>query len=160
MELANVVADDLPAVLELNEASVPHVSSVSIEEMRWFGEHAHYFRVARIDGNLAGFLIGLRPGLGYQSPNYRWFSDHYEDFGYVDRVAVAPEARRQGVATWLYDDYAGSLRGDVGVMTCEVNLRPANDASMRFHKGQGFAQVASQETDGGKKEVALLEKLL
>lgn len=160
MKLADVTVDDLPAVLALNEAAVPHVSSVSVEEMRWFSKHAHYFRIARIDGQLAGFLIGLRPGLSYQSPNYRWFSDHYEDFGYVDRVAVSRRARRQRVATRLYEDYANSLIGEVGVMTCEVNLRPANDASMRFHELQGFARVASQQTDGGEKEVALLEKKL
>ena len=43
-------------------------------------------------------------------------------------------------------------------MTCEVNIRPPNDGSMHFHERLGFRQVASQEIDGGKKEVALMEK--
>lgn len=160
MILSDVTAADLPEVLELNESALPHVSSVSLQEMRWFCKHADYFRVVHSDDALAGFLIGLRPGLDYKSPNYRWFCDRYEDFGYVDRVAVSQQARRQNVATRLYQDFADSLRGEVGVMTCEVNLRPANDASMRFHELQGFAQIGSQETDSGKKQVALLEKIL
>jgi predicted GNAT superfamily acetyltransferase len=160
MEITDVESTDLPGVLALNEASVPHVSSVSAAEMRWFSEHAHYFRIARIDRQLAGFLIGLRPGLSYMSPNYRWFCDRHADFAYIDRVAVSESARRQQVASSLYKDFADSLNGQVRILTCEVNLRPANDASMHFHKRQGFLQVATQETDGGNKEVALMEKNL
>lgn len=160
MIIADIAPSDLPEVHALNESSVPHVSSVSADEIRWFSEHAHHFRVARIDGQLAGFLIGLRAGLNYASSNYRWFSDNYDDFGYVDRVAVSKNARRQRVASRLYADFADTLQGAVDVMTCEVNLRPANDASMAFHLLQGFAQVASQETEGGSKEVALMEKTL
>jgi predicted GNAT superfamily acetyltransferase len=128
--------------------------------MKWFANNAHYFRVVRQDGQLAGFLIGLRPGLPYDSLNYRWFSENYDDFGYVDRVAVAPTARRLGVASRLYQDFAATLRGNVEVMTCEVNIRPPNESSMRYHEQHGFVRVATQETDGGKKEVALLEMTL
>jgi len=160
MQLSDVTAADLPDVLALNESSVPHVSSVSAAEMQWFADHAHYFRVVRNGLSLAGFLIGLRPGLSYQSPNYRWFCNRHGDFGYVDRVAVTRSARRLGVASRLYDDFAVTLHGAVEVMTCEVNLRPANESSMRYHEKHGFVQVASQETEGGQKEVALLEKRL
>ena len=82
------------------------------------------------------------------------------DFGYVDRVAVSASARRQGVASRLYDDFANALRGEVEVMTCEVNIRPPNESSMRYHEIHGFRQVASQETEGGKKMVAMMEKVL
>ncbi|MDH3615322.1 MAG: GNAT family N-acetyltransferase [Gammaproteobacteria bacterium] len=160
MQISDVTATDLDDVLHLNEDSVPHVSRVAMAEMEWFAQNAHYFRTVRQQGSLAGFLIGLRPGLPYDSPNYRWFSDNYRDFGYVDRVAVAATARRRGVASLLYEDFASTLTGTVDVMTCEVNLRPPNDSSMKYHEQQGFVQVASQETDGGDKEVALMEKKL
>lgn len=160
MQIIDVQPDDLAAVHLLNEAAVPHVNSVDIKQMEWFATHAPYFRVAQHGTGIAGFLIGLRPGLAYGSPNYAWFSTNYEDFGYIDRVVVAPDARRLGVARRLYDDFAGQLTGRVDVLTCEVNLRPANDASMHFHIDYGFVQVGSQETDGGDKEVALMEKRL
>lgn len=160
MVLSDITAADLSEVLELNEASVPHVSSVSLQEMRWFRNHAQYFRVVHKDNRLAGFLIGLRPGLSYESPNYRWFVDHYDDFGYIDRVAVSGTARRLGVASLLYRDFARTLAGKVDVMTCEVNIRPPNESSMHYHEQWGFRTVATQETEGGSKEVALMEKRL
>ena len=160
MQLSDVTETDLADVLALNEASLPHVSSMDMDQARWFAANAWYFRVARIDGVFAGFLIGLRPGVDYRSENYRWFCESYQDFGYVDRVAVSQSARRQGVASQLYDDFADALRGKVDVMTCEVNTRPPNESSMRYHERHGFRRVGSQETDGGKKEVAMMEKAL
>ena len=157
MKISDVTQGDLEEVWGLNQASVPDVSSVELAEMRWFATHAHYFRVARLEDKLAGFLIGLRPGLSYRSPNYRWFSENYRDFGYIDRVAVSATARRNGVATRLYEDFAASLDAAVSVLTCEVNIRPANESSMRYHERYGFVQVGTQQTEGGKKEVALME---
>jgi len=160
MQIRDVDPGNLAEILRLNEDAVPHVNSVRLDDMKWFAEHAHYFRVAQLDGTLAGFLIGLRPGLEYESLNYRWFSENYEDFGYIDRVAVSPTAQRRGVASRLYEDFAATLSGKVDVMTCEVNIRPPNESSMTYHVQRGFVQVATQETEGGKKKVALLEMKL
>jgi uncharacterized protein len=150
---------DFDEVLGLNAASVPHVNLIDRDQLQWFSDHAAFLQVARIDNRLAGFLIGLRPGSEYASPNYRWFCQHYEDFAYVDRVAVAVWARRRGIAEALYLAFGESQPG-VPVLTCEVNIRPSNEASMVFHQRLGFRQVGSQETDGGEKEVALMEKVL
>lgn len=155
--LRDLNPEDIDAVLELNESVVPAVNSLSRTEMEWFAGNAAYFRVAADDRAVGAFLVGLRAGSNYGSPNYRWFSERYDDFAYVDRVAVAGFARRHGLASALYDDFAAQVRGDVAVMTCEVNLRPPNPGSMRFHERRGFRQVGRQETDGGAKEVALLE---
>lgn len=155
--IRNVRDSEIDAVLELNEAAVPAVNSLTREEMAWFVRNAAWFRVAADAEGPAAFLVGLRAGSEYDSPNYRWFCARYADFAYVDRVAVAPRARRQGLASRLYDDFAEAMRTEVDVVTCEVNLRPANPVSMRFHEQRGFRQVGSQETEGGAKEVALLE---
>ena len=160
MQVRDVRETDLEDVLALNEASVPHVNSIPLDDMRWFMKHAHYFRVAAEGDTIAGFLVGLGPGSSYESPNYRYFAGKYESFGYVDRVAVSTDFRRRGVASQLYDDYAATLRGYVPVMTCEVNIRPPAEASMLYHERHGFQCVATQETEGGKKEVALMEKRL
>ncbi|MDJ0709913.1 MAG: GNAT family N-acetyltransferase [Woeseiaceae bacterium] len=160
MQITDFREVDLDDVLTLNEAAVPHVNSLDREAMQWFAANARYFRVATNDGAMAGFLIGLQPGLDYSSPNYQWFCSTYRRFGYVDRVVVASTARRRGVASQLYDDYASTLRGYVPLMTCEVNIRPSNESSMAYHERHGFVQVATQETEGGKKEVALMEKKL
>lgn len=159
MEISKIEQSDFAEVLALNEESVPHVSSISGNELQWFSDNAVFLQIAKIDDRFAGFLIGLRPGTGYVSPNYRWFCDNYEDFAYVDRVAVSKWARRQGVAESLYNAFASSQRG-APVMTCEVNIRPSNETSMLYHERMGFRQVGSQETNGGEKAVAFMEKKL
>jgi predicted GNAT superfamily acetyltransferase len=160
VEIVDVVPGDLPEVLALNEMEVPHVGRVDIEQMRWFAIHAHYFRVARLAGRFAGFLIGLQPGTSYESPNYRWFCERYADFAYVDRVAVDASARRHGVASKLYSDLAAAVPASTGLMTCEVNVVPPNETSMRFHQRLGFSAVDTLSHDDGRKQVALLVKSL
>lgn len=158
--IRDVRDDELEAVLSLNEASTPAVNSISIEKMRWFTGEAAYFRVCADGDDIGAFLIALRPGTSYDSPNYAWFCRNYDDFGYIDRVAVAPHARRLGLASRLYEDFRSTLPASVAVMTCEVNLKPPNESSMQFHRRLGFRQVGIQDIDGGAKQVALLEKKL
>ncbi len=146
----------MTAVLSLNSAAVPHVNRIGLDELAWFRNNASFAHTVKIDARLAGFMIGLRPGTEYKSLNYRWFCEHYDDFAYVDRIVVADWARRRGVAEALYTEFAAS-QADVNVMTCEVNIRPANEGSMKFHQRMGFRQVGTQEVDNGEKEVALLE---
>ena len=155
-----VESDDLAAVLELNDSEVPHVSRVGMNEMQWFANHAQYFRVAAKASEIVGFIIGLGPGTDYQSLNYLWFCENYSSFKYVDRIVVGESARQEGLGSRFYDDFAETPPGDANVMTCEVNIRPANDTSMQFHLRRGFRKVGSQVTDAGQKEVAFLEKRL
>jgi predicted GNAT superfamily acetyltransferase len=156
--LRKVEEPDLEHILQLNEAAVPAVNSVDLLQMRWFADHAAYFGVALRDGDIAGFLIGMRPGTAYASLNYRWFCDRYDDFGYIDRVAIASGARRLGLATRLYQDFDASLPPSVGLLTCEVNIVPPNESSMRFHEDFGFRTVGTQTLQNERKQVALMAR--
>lgn len=158
IEIRDVEAGDLETVLALNEAAVPHVNSVPLAQMQKFRREAAYFRVALVDGAVAGYLIGLTPDADYGSLNFIWFRQHYDDFAYVDRIAVVDSARRLGLGTALYDDFERRLTGRVPRLVCEVNLEPPNEPSLRFHARHGFAQVGSQQVDG--KTVAMLAKEL
>mgnify|MGYP001253784410 FL=1 len=158
--IRNVRHSDLDAVLILNQSEVPHVGSVDAGQMRWYADNATYFRVAVASDDLAGYLVGFRPGTAYASPNYRWFCERYDDFAYVDRVAVSAAARRGRIATRLYADFAAAMPPDVPIMTCEVNVRPPNASSMRFHRRLGFGQVGSLASDDRTKQVALMLRQL
>ena len=158
--IRNVRHSDLDAVLVLNQSEVPHVGSVDAPKMRWYADNASYFRVALAGGQIDAYLVGFLPGSDYSSPNYRWFGDRYENFAYIDRVAVATSARRTGIATRLYNDFAAAMRPTASVMTCEVNIRPPNPSSMDFHRRLGFEQVGSLASDSDDKEVAMLLKQL
>jgi len=100
-------------------------------------------------GGLAGFLIGMGPGADYDSPNYRWFSDRYARFAYVDRVVTVPAARGRGVARTLYAAFATAMPGQERI-ACEVNLVPPNPASDAFHAALGFAEVGRASPAPGK----------
>jgi predicted GNAT superfamily acetyltransferase len=157
--IRNATTADLVTVLVLNESVVPHVNSLDMTDMQDFLAKAVYFRVAcDEEKQVLAFLIGLDPDTEYDSPNFRWFCDHYENFAYIDRIAVATSARRQGIAEALYEDFTAVALGWAQHLGCEVNLRPGNPGSLVFHSRLGFTQVGTQETNNGAKKVALLLK--
>lgn len=150
--------DDLESVRQMNEGALPAVNSLTLTDLGWFLDTAPYMRVADTGEDLVGFMIGLTEGLDYASLNYQWFLRRYDAFAYVDRIAIQPSARRQGLADRFYADFQERCAGAAGRIVCEVNIRPANDGSMRFHQRQGFEQIGSQQTENGAKEVALMLK--
>ncbi len=156
--LRAVSIEDLPVLRHLNEAAAPHVNSLGLAQFDWFRVHAPYFRVAEQAGSIAGFLTALTPELTYASPNFEWFQANRERFVYVDRIIVAQPARGSGVGRLLYQDLAEFAAPFADLLTCEVNLRPPNPGSIVFHERMGFREVGRQETEGGTKEVALMEK--
>lgn len=154
---------DLDRVAALNAAAVPHVNGVPRELFERFRREAAYFRVADRGGDdegiggIAGFLVALDPDTDYDSPNFLWFRERHESFLYIDRIVVDAAARGLGLGTLFYRDLEREAR-ERGVprLTCEVNLRPPNAGSLRFHERFGFERVGRQETEGGVKEVALM----
>lgn len=76
---------DLAMLLALNNAHAAEVGALSAEEL------AHLIAVSfrtRVTDNLDAFLIALEEGADYTSPNYRWFSERFDRFAYIDRVVV------------------------------------------------------------------------
>jgi len=156
-----VETGDLNEILELNNAAVPAVNGLQRSDLDWFAEHAHSFLVKpTADGKVAGYMVGLHgPGVGYESLNYKWFSERYDRFVYVDRIVVAEAGRGQGVGRALYDEFATRGRaGGHSVMLAEVNIKPRNEVSLRFHDLYGFVSVGEQDTERGTKRVVMLEK--
>lgn len=145
--LAALNADCLPAVNALGPEDLWHIVTIS-----------DYARIAWRGGERLGVLTVIPAGVDHYSLNYRWFAARYADFLYVDRIMVAEAARGLGVGRALYDDLFGYAAGRTARITCEVNSRPKNPASMRFHRSLGFEPVGEQETEGGAKAVVLLSR--
>ncbi len=141
---------DYAAILAMNEGALPHVSSLTESEFSVLAGQCFYFAVAWADGAVAGFLMALRPGEDYPSLNYRWFSDRYASFVYIDRIVVAPQFNGLGIGRALYADVERSARGVAPILTCEVNLDPPNPGSVAFHGKLGFKEVGQLVADEGK----------
>lgn len=156
--LRPVEAGDLSALVAINDAAFPAVPITPPDELAELIGMARLALVAD-DGEPAGFVVALPPGLDYASENYTWFSARSHDFLYVDRIVLARRLQGQGVGPRLYAAVEEAARADGATeITCEVNTRPANPGSLAFHARLGFAEVGRQATKGGDVEVALLAR--
>jgi predicted GNAT superfamily acetyltransferase len=147
---------DFPAILALNDESVRFLSPLDAAHLRELHAMAAYHRVVEVGGKVAAFLLALREGADYASPNYRWFAAHHRRFLYIDRVVVATAWQGRGLGARLYDDII-AFAGENGFadLTCEFDLEPPNPASAKFHARYGFREVGRQWLGGGGKQVSL-----
>ncbi len=160
LAIRDVSEHDLDDVLALNNAAGQSILALDAAHLRYFFERAEYFRVAEIDGHLAGFLIALREGSDYPSPNYRWFSGHYDAFVYIDRIVIANAYRRHGLGRIFYCDVTSYAEVRVPLLTCEVFLEPHDDVAVLFHGTYGFQEVGQQRVGAQERQVSLLAKEL
>ncbi|MEO7072546.1 MAG: GNAT family N-acetyltransferase [Rhodanobacter sp.] len=158
LAIRDVREQDLDAVLALNNAAGRSILALNASQLRYFYEHADYFRVAEIDGHLAGFLVALREGGAYTSPNYGWFATHYPQFVYIDRIVIANTYRRHGLGRVFYCDVHSYAEVRVPLLTCEVFLEPRDDVVLLFHGTYGFQEVGQQRMGAGGPKVSLLAR--
>lgn len=147
---------DWPRLLELNLASERELSALDEQRLEWILSLAHSAVAVEAEREIVGFALAIAPGTPYDSENYRWFAARFEQFLYLDRIVVAESQRRRGIATQLYDAMEAAAR-PLGRMVCEVNVLPANPASLAFHAARGYAEIGRLE-HGPEKVVALLSK--
>ena len=129
--IRDVREHELDSVLALNNAVGPRILPLDSAGVRWFFTHAEYFRIAEIDGVIAGFLIALRETSSYSSPNFLWFRERYPKFLYIDRIVIAESYRRHGLGRIFYCDVTSYAELRVPLLTCEVFLEPRDDATVR-----------------------------
>jgi uncharacterized protein len=141
---------DLDACTTLNNDSIPAVSEADAAKMRRLTDTSLLSLVVeRVDsGEVLGFCVNFGPGADYDSVNYRWFDERYDDYAYLDRIVISPAARNLGLGAELYAAVEERI-APTSWLLCEVNLRPRNDGSLRFHHRIGFVEVGQQETGYG-----------
>ena len=144
LRLRDVRDSELEHVLALNNSAGPNILPLDVERARMFLAEARYFRVAEIDGHLAGFLMALTPDANYDSPNFGWFQRKFNDFVYIDRIVVASNYRRHGLGRVFYADVQSFAEVRSPRLCCEVFLEPRDDAAVLFHGTYGFREVGQQ----------------
>lgn len=153
LRLREYRVDDLPAIHAINEAAYPAVGTETLADLGDIAAESVIALVAEDETDaIAGFCLVLAPGARYDSMNYLWFADRYDDFVYLDRVAISPAHQRLGLGRTMYAEVerlAAERRPGARSFTLEVNLRPRNDQSLAFHAQLGFAEVGQLETDYG-----------
>ena len=155
-------SEDILPAQQLNDLEVPRVNALSTADFRHLLLNvSDHFWVAMIDGVWSGFAVTLCPDRPYDSINYRWFSERYTNYLYLDRIVVAAAARRKGVGRALYQrvfETAASLGAEH--VLCEVNAIPANPISARFHAQLGFLEIGRRRNSPDKEVIFLARDMM
>lgn len=147
------VPSDFAALLALNEESVHFLSPLDETRLsRLWAESSLCVVTSEGEGGAVdGFLLALREGVAYDSPNYRWFAARYPTFLYVDRIVIAAAAQGRGRGRALYTELFRVAREmAVPFVTAEFDVEPPNEGSRRLHGAFGFAEVGRQTLAAGK----------
>ena len=158
----NIEIADLPRVLEINNANTPGVSELTFTELETDLENSlHALAIDNEQGEVCAFCITFDPGAPDAGANHRWFSERYESFVYLDRIAIDSNHQNHGLGAKLYQAVEQKMlqSADHSMLCCEVNLEPPNPDSLRFHKRIGFSEVG-QRGDGKGYRVVLLARTL
>ena len=149
------IADDFAAIESLNHSVVDLTSPIDAERIQQLHTMSSYHRVIVHDSQLVAFLLVLGPNCDYDSVNYQWFDQRYDNFSYIDRIVVHDVCRGQGLGTILYEDlFEWAINQKIRNIVCEYNVEPLNEASQKFHSALGFKEV-SLEMIGQAKWVSM-----
>jgi predicted GNAT superfamily acetyltransferase len=148
---------DLDVVWSINQENVPAVGEETREDLAKIHEQSTIALVAEVSNQVVGFCMVLLPGAEYGSPNYEFFCERLDDFIYLDRVAVTENFQGKGIGAALYREV--EVQTDAAWFALEVNTKPRNDGSLRFHAREGFVQMEELETRPGKMVSLMVKKL-
>ncbi|GAA4817222.1 hypothetical protein GCM10011365_13320 [Marinicella pacifica] len=140
---------DLQNVLKLNQRLVELLSPMTAHQFDNINEDNSHVLVAEEDGQFAGFFMLVKSNADYESENFRWFQKRYDNFIYVDRVAVANEFRGRGIGSEFYQrafDYAE--KNNIDYMFAEIHMDPPNEKSLAFHDSLGFVEEGTAVLKG------------
>ena len=142
MEIRSLTKEDSPSLWKINQEGLPGTGKVSEDEIKSLLDYSE-LSIGAFDGDiLQGFVICLPPETEYTSLNYAWFNQRYDDFLYVDRIAVSQNHRNKNVGTLLYGEVISLSAQNQVPIAAEVNLTPPNPGSIRFHERNGFTAVS------------------
>ena len=141
METRPLSQSDVHSIWSINEQGLPGTGQVSEQEVSDLLKLSTLSIGIFQNQKLVGFVICLSPRTEYKSLNYAWFNEKYEDFIYVDRIAVSSDQRNKGIGSKIYEEVIAYSQEHEIPVAAEVNLNPPNPGSMRFHNRFGFEEV-------------------
>jgi predicted GNAT superfamily acetyltransferase len=140
----NIEITDVARVLEINNANTPGVSELTLSELETDIKNClHALAIDNEHGEVCAFCITFAPDAPDAGVNHQWFADRFESFVYLDRIAIDPAYQNLGLGVLLYQSVEQQIIASAqhSLLCCEVNLKPPNPGSLRFHHRIGFTEV-------------------
>jgi predicted GNAT superfamily acetyltransferase len=156
--IRDVREHELDSVLAMNNAAGTGILPMDAVKVRFFWENADYFRVAEVDGLIAGFLIGVGHDAAHDSSNFLWFRERYEKFLYIDRIVIASARRSAGVGRVFYADVQSFAELRYPQLAAEVFIENDNHPALLFHGSFGFREVGQHVMAPGNIRACMLLK--
>ena len=155
--IREMMTSDLDEVWKINQENVPAVGEESIEALAEVLAMSCISLVAEFENTVVGFCMVLGPHTSYGSPNYLYFCANLTNFIYLDRVAITAAWQGKGIGADLYREVESRSTADWFAL--EVNTKPRNEGSLKFHVREGFVEMEECETRPGKKVSLMAKKL-
>ena len=159
----NIEIADLARVLEINNANTPGVSELTMTELETDIKNClHALVINNEKGEVCAFCITFDQGAPDAGVNHQWFSERYESFVYLDRIAIDSTHQNHGLGAKLYQAVEQKMlqSAEHSMLCCEVNLEPPNPGSLRFHHRIGFIEVGQSFPEYANYRVSYLSKSL
>ena len=154
VKLRPMTAADVAAVLALNATAEGLVEPLGADRLDWLRLIAAHAVVVDLDGPPAGFVLTFTPGSAYDGLAFEAFTQTYADrFLYIERIVIAAEHRRQGIASTVYRAIERSARP----FDRTVAAAPTGTPAYAFHTARGYQEVGKQRLPDGTT-TALLSK--
>lgn len=151
-----MTAADSAAVLALNATAEGLVEPLNLDRLEWLRLIAAHAVVVDLDGEPAGFVLTFTPGSAYDGLAFESFTRAYADrFLFVERIVVAAEHRRTGIASKVYR----AIERAAKPFDRAVTAVPADDAALAFHTQRGYTEVGKQVLLDGSTALLLSKEL-
>jgi len=126
-------------ILKINQEFVFWLSDINQDDLINMLSHSSHAR--QIDDAQA-VIIAYASDDEYEHKNLIWLRGRFDSFLYIDRVIVDNRAQGKGYGRKLYEDLESTAR-ERGYknLVCEVNTKPDNPGSHKFHRSFGFEPV-------------------
>ena len=136
----------LKKLYDLNQANVPEVGSIkTLSDFIDLLVLSDDILLSYLDNQITGFVVCFYEKSNYSSLNYKYFLENYNNFLYIDRIAISKNLRRSGIGSALYKKLIERYRKTKNIICCEVNIKPINTISLNFHSRFNFQKVDEKD---------------
>jgi len=145
-------------ILRMNEEFVHWLAPMDEDDLTHLLSLSHYKKQSH---DADGVLLGYAHDVDYDHKNLKWLRARFDQFFYIDRIIINAKAHGKGLGRALYADFEAEarLRG-LPRLVCEVNTKPNNPGSHKFHETLGFKAIGDVDYPAFNASLRYYEKTL